>query len=202
VDGGRDGMSKSITLPSDSELVDACLRGDRQAAQQLFERHHARISGYIRGRLYKKGCPQPSDHGENVCQDTLERAYSKLAQLDNSQFFVAWLIRIAKSQIHDHLDFCISEKIKRSPLDDLDLVSSQTRSVHQVIESAQRAAMLLRLADDISSAFGQITRLYHVEELDFYQIAAILNISYDKARNIYYRNLAKWKSEAKSQDIW
>src|SRR5687768_7807240 len=110
-------MSKSITFPSDSELVDACLRGDKQAAQQLFERHQEWISGYIRKRLQGKGCVQPVDHGENVGQETLKRAYSNLLQLQNHQLFAAWLIKIAGSQINEHLKVCISEKNTRTALD-------------------------------------------------------------------------------------
>ncbi len=73
----------------DGELVESARRGDLSALERLFERHQA--AAYT-ASLRLLG--QPAD-AEDVLQDTLVRAYTRLAELGDGALFGSWLRRIA-----------------------------------------------------------------------------------------------------------
>ncbi len=75
--------------PSDRQLVDAVLAGDRDAFRSLVERESPTVIG-VCGRILRD-----PDEAQDVAQDTFIQAYRALATFRGDGPFGAWLRRIA-----------------------------------------------------------------------------------------------------------
>lgn len=95
--------------PEDVALRDRILRGDRQAAEALFERHMDTLFEFV---LYRAGY----DRGvaEAVVQETLLLAYENLAEFEGRSSLHTWLCGIAKNKLRAY-----RRKKRPVPLDDL-----------------------------------------------------------------------------------
>jgi DNA-directed RNA polymerase specialized sigma24 family protein len=67
----------------------------------------------------------------------------------------------------------------------------QIHSNQRVVDAAIDAAKVLELASEISAEFADILYLHFVEELNFHDIAALMEMPYPTVRTIYYRNKPK-----------
>ena len=77
---------------SDAELVAEALRG-RPAAFEALVRRHLRAAFAI--ALARTGNPQDA---EDVCQDAFVAALERLAELEEPDRFVGWLLRIVRNR--------------------------------------------------------------------------------------------------------
>jgi RNA polymerase sigma-70 factor (ECF subfamily) len=74
--------------PTDAELIGSIRAGDRQAAEVLFRRHHAMVSG-LAFRLLAGDADV-----DDVVQDAFVEALRSLSRLDNPQAFGSWIASI------------------------------------------------------------------------------------------------------------
>ena len=82
---------------ADIQLRDRVLRGDREAAERLFERHVDTLYEFVH---YRAG----GDRGitEAVTQETLLTAYETLAAFEGRSSLHTWLCGIARNKIREH----------------------------------------------------------------------------------------------------
>jgi RNA polymerase sigma-70 factor (ECF subfamily) len=82
-------------VATDAELVAATVRGDRQAAGDLVERHAAAVYAVCLGLL------ADPDRAQDAAQDALLKALERLGSLREPATFRAWLISIARNLCRD-----------------------------------------------------------------------------------------------------
>lgn len=79
-----------MTKPSDKELIQAVLAGEKKAYEKLYDRY---------GPLVRAICYDTTRNlteAQDLAQDVFMRAYEKLEHLRNSESFGKWLIGIAR----------------------------------------------------------------------------------------------------------
>ncbi len=79
-------------MPSDSELVQTALDGDRQAYGRLFERHERSVLAVVLAVLGNYHTAQ------DVTQETFVIAYTRLGSLRKRASFGAWVRKIARRE--------------------------------------------------------------------------------------------------------
>lgn len=82
------------TAPSDGELVARTRDGDRWAAEVLFRRHYAAVTGTVVRLL------GDSPEADDVAQDAMESAFADISDLREPGAFRAWLVQIAVRKVH------------------------------------------------------------------------------------------------------
>ena len=89
-------QSTSSTPETDPALVAAYRRGDEQAAAQLMQRHMAALGRF----LYSSGAD--ADEVDDLVQETLFRAFRRLATWRGEASFRSWLFTIGNNLLRDH----------------------------------------------------------------------------------------------------
>ena len=89
--------STRSTPESDPALVDAYRRGNEQAAAELIERHIAALGRF----LYSSGADR--DEVDDLVQETLFRAFRRLATWRGEASFRSWLFTIGHNLLRDHV---------------------------------------------------------------------------------------------------
>jgi RNA polymerase sigma-70 factor, ECF subfamily len=102
-------MSAESSPHPDLELRDQALKGDRAAAETLFERHLEALYEFV---FYRVG--RDVGLAESIVQDTMLTAFQSLAGYEGRSAFHTWLCGIAKNKIR-------TQRRKKRPvaLDDL-----------------------------------------------------------------------------------
>lgn len=79
-------------MPSDAQLVDAVLAGDREAFSDLVRRYERAV------RACALVVVRDRHKAEDVAQDSFVAAFTKLATLRDGAMFGPWVLRIARHQ--------------------------------------------------------------------------------------------------------
>jgi RNA polymerase sigma-70 factor (ECF subfamily) len=108
--------ARSITEPSDTELVARVRNGDESSFEELFHRHRQRVA-LIGSRFFRQ-----RERIEEIIQDSFTKAFFALEDFSNQQesSFAAWLARIAYNTCYDEL-----RRMKRRPESALSDVSEE-----------------------------------------------------------------------------
>lgn len=140
---------------SDLPLIHRVLDGDAEAYSQLLDRHHdrcARLAVRILGNR---------EDAEEALQDAFLRAYRALGQYEERERFAAWLTRIVVNQCRTTLarsrrreDLFVDlapERLEHAfAPPDGDGAWPELEEALQRLPSAQREAVVLRYADDLT----------------------------------------------------
>lgn len=86
----------SAAEPTDAALVQRVLDGERDAFATLVVRHQAALFRFARGMGVTR------ETAQDLVQDTLVRAFTKLRQCRDAGRFRSWLISILRNSLMDH----------------------------------------------------------------------------------------------------
>ena len=175
----------TITNPTDAELVQACLDGDRQAFGVIIERHQRAIY-----RVCYRFAGTHED-ASDLAQDVFVRAYKGLRKFKGQSALSTWLYRIA-------VNVCLNHVGSKAPVaEPLAPTAQQLRSSAEAPVDAvlrrERAgevrAAILRLPPRQRATL--ILRVYH--ELPHDQIARILGSSVGAVKANFFHALHNLK---------
>ena len=82
---------------NDTKYIQAAVRGNRKAFEQLYHRHHPQIYGVLAQRIADR------DTVEDLVQNTFFRAYRSLHTFRGNAAFSTWLTQIALNVYRSHL---------------------------------------------------------------------------------------------------
>jgi RNA polymerase sigma-70 factor (ECF subfamily) len=132
---------------SDAELVADALRG-RPAAFEALVRRHLRAAFAI--ALARTGNPEDA---EDVCQDAFVAALERLAELEDPDRFVGWLLRIVRNRA---LNMLRARSIRSAePLE----AAEGTGGTED--DGPATAAERIGLRADLLEALGTLTEILH-----------------------------------------
>jgi RNA polymerase sigma-70 factor (ECF subfamily) len=83
-----------VTHIQDLALARRASGGERAAFDELFEQVFARLYRFVRHRVQRD-----EDVTQDICQQTLERAFRKLHQYRGEASLMTWICQIARSEI-------------------------------------------------------------------------------------------------------
>jgi len=171
--GAVDGGTVTVTNPTDAELVEASLGGDREAFDLIVERHRRNVY-----QLCYRFVGHDADAAD-LAQDVFVRAYRGLKTFKGQASLGTWLYRIG---VNVCLNRLASKTPASEPLDSLFLANDERIAAPG--ESASDALLRDERARRVRAAIARlpkkqratlILRVYH--ELPHEQIAAVLGSS-------------------------
>jgi len=163
------------TRLEDAELVESFRRGRMAAYEELFERHGARIYGYLR-RLSSDAAL-----AEDFTQEVFLRAFRELRRLPGPVNFAAWAYRVATNLCHDHFRRMARREASEPP--PIPAAEDAEAALLRREESAQLEGALSRLPLDYRTAL----LLKYVEGLSYRQIGAVLLLSEAAVTSLLHR---------------
>jgi RNA polymerase sigma-70 factor (ECF subfamily) len=155
----------SDATPSDHDLVVRTRPGDPSAAATLAERHSPRLLRFLQTMT-------GDDHAaEDLRQDTMQRALTKLDQLADAAKFGSWLLAIACNTCRHHLR---AEVQRRHAGDDaLADVAAGRRSALSSLVRREDAVRLALAIDRLPILLREAFVLFAIENLPYADIAAV-----------------------------
>jgi RNA polymerase sigma-70 factor (ECF subfamily) len=187
------------------ELIQGARQGDRDAVEQLMDRHRDSLNRMIRCRL-NRGVAARVD-ASDIVQDALMTASRRLAEyLENPRMpFHAWLRQLARDRLADVYRRQLADK--RNVAREQHVAADQASSLNPIAQLRDAeltpAAMLLRkefadrfhqAVDQLSDEAREIILMRHAEQLTNSQAAEVLGLSDAAAGMRYLRALRQLKS--------
>lgn len=190
---------QSHSASEDADLVQATLAGDGTAFEALIERYQRRLFGLV--RHYTRNATEVED----IVQDTLLKAYSRLDSYQQTAAFYTWLYRIAVNTI---LDFM--KRKGRSPVhavEDPEIVgrsetgasdaTTQRLSIRPDarLERDEIAGITRSIMDELPEIFRTVLVMRELEQMAYQDIAETLEISIGTVESRLFRARARFKQK-------
>jgi len=165
---------------NDQDLVQAYIKGDQSAIEELINRHRSKVYTYI--FLTIKNQPL----AEDLFQETFIKVIQSLRNgkyRDNGRF-LSWVIRIAHNLIIDHFR---KEKQMNSVSNDdteVDLFNSKKLSddnIEEIIVNSQIKSEIRALINELPDDQREVVLLRHYGGLSFKEIADQTDVSINTA---------------------
>ena len=153
-----------MTRDRDAMLVEACIRGDRRAFEELVDRYEGplfniayRITGSIEDAM-------------DATQSAFANAYEKLHTFDPSHRFFSWIYRIVVNQALN----LVGRRKNQTEIEDDAVVSNQGPA--EAFDSAEIRGQLKRALLDLEPHYRTVIVLKHLEGFSYREISELLEI--------------------------
>ena len=168
---------------SDRELVTLALSGEPQAYSALTERYRGGVTAYI-SELFA-GMPESgnemAEEPEDICQETFQRAFSKLKEFNPAYGFSTWIYTIARNIVIDYSrkrQSTIAAGIvaaAKGEKQKAEIEAGQDSPEEKMI-SAQEYSLLIRHIDNLPETYREIAVMRFINEYAYQEIAQKLNL--------------------------
>lgn len=155
--------------------MQAYAEGDVEAFQALYQRHRARVFGFLAGKLKDRG------EAEEVFQEVFVKLHHNRLKYRTASPFLAWLFTIVKNSLVDHIR---KRKTRAKYLE----LSHQ--AVNAALDERGNGRDVGEAIAELSSLSGEQRMLLSMrfnEDLSFAEIAESMNISQPNARKMVSR---------------
>jgi RNA polymerase sigma-70 factor (ECF subfamily) len=159
-----------MTELTDEHIARLVQQGDVNIFGELVNRYEQKMARYARKFLFA------GDEIKDVVQEVFLKAYINIRSFDPARRFSPWLYRIA----HNELINAVKKK-SRLPTFSFDLDAlfphlAAKENVEGELERKEALAMLEHSLDKLSPKYKEALVLYYIEELEYKEIAEILQI--------------------------
>lgn len=157
------GLKKVVTEKSDTSLVDAAIKGDADAFEELCRRYYSAMVAIGHSILGDR------DLAEDAAQQAFAKAAINLPQLKSRDQFAKWLAIICRNAARD-----MAQKMKKTPrIEDMPMANAEP---HQ--EQTMETTEIVREAlCKLSGSAREVIFLRFYDGLSYEQISAVLGIS-------------------------
>ncbi|MGE9746001.1 RNA polymerase sigma factor [Bdellovibrio bacteriovorus] len=159
---------------SDEDLLIKLAEGERKALDILYLRHSGRVLSYALKRRLSQ------ERAEDLLQIVFLQIYRKKHLYDPKHSALAWIYVITRSELKDYRNREIKDFLE------WDDSLSQTSESSPILEQKDEAEALLQ---DLKPREQEILRLRYLDEMEYNEIAALLQESESNIRQIVSRSL-------------
>ena len=166
--------------PSDRDLVDRLLRGDRRAFEQFFNEYYPKLYRFVRRRL-----PQDVSTAEDIAQGTLCRALETLRSYRGEAALMTWLCTLCRREMSARWDenrawgaaprLAEDDPEIRAALEAL--LASEPADPVRAAGRAQVRESILAALDYLPAPYGDILEWKYLRDLSMGEIAQRLGRS-------------------------
>jgi RNA polymerase sigma-70 factor (ECF subfamily) len=151
------------------DLLDRCLRGERQAFRELVEGSQ----GYAFRLAFRMVWDE--QEAREIVQDAFIRVWKHLPSFDRNARFTTWLYRIVVNLSRDSLRRRARSHDMMVPLDDAGTMGAE--GVESAMVNRDLASRIRALAEGLSPAQRSVFVLRDLQDLSIEETAGILSIS-------------------------
>jgi len=167
---------------SDQQIIDEVLAGKAASFEVLVRKYQDRLFNTL---VHVTG---DKHEAEEVVQDAMFKAYSKLSTFRGNSQFYTWLYRIA-------FNLAISRKRKKKPKVSLDEMQSSvgldpeslSAAPTQSVELEERAGQVHTALGKLAEEFRTVLVLREMEDCDYETISSMLEIPVGTVRSRLHR---------------
>jgi RNA polymerase sigma-70 factor (ECF subfamily) len=172
-------------MSQERKWLKRCQQGDKEAFSRLYESYVHRIYDYVYFKTYHK------ETAEDITSNTFMKAFGRIQQFDlRKGEFIAWLYTIAKNEIHDFY----RKKHPSLSLEDIwDIPSGENVEIDAI--NRENFKSLQSYLQNLPACQRDILMMRIWQDLQFQEIAAILEKSEGQCKMIFYRMIKKMKQE-------
>lgn len=167
-------MKKNLITQTDEELLLSLAEGETKALDILYLRHSGRVLAYA----LKKGLSQ--ERAEDVLQIVFLQLHRKKHLYDPKHAALAWIYVITRSELKDYRNREIKD------FQEWDESLSQTAGMTPILETKDEA---LGLLSALREKDQEIVKMRYLDEMEYAEIAKVLNESEGNIRQIVSRSL-------------
>ena len=161
-------IKKSI---NDDEIIAGCLRGKREAQQDLYAKYSAKMLGicirYLKDR----------DEAEDVMIASLMKVFEKLEQFKGEGSFEGWMRRLVVNECLTYL------RRNKSIFMAVDVESADREPNYETLSDHLEENDLLSLVDSLPAGYRAVFNLYAIEGYSHKEIAETMNISVNTSKS-------------------
>jgi RNA polymerase sigma factor (sigma-70 family) len=172
---------------SDHDLMLAVRDGELDALGELFERHHARLYGFL---TQLTGQPAAA---EDLAQTVFQRMLKYRHTYRDDGRFAAWMFHLARRCAADHFRKSGSAARATDPVA-LDELADETPHAGHAAASRDDRALLQTALDQLDRDDREVLLLSRFEELSFAEIAHLLECSVGAAKVRAHRALRELRT--------
>lgn len=164
---------------TDQDLMQRYCQGQVEAFQEIYQRHQAKVYGYLTKRL-------KAEHVDEVFQNVFLKFHQKRYSYDPKFELPAWLYTITKTSL---IDF-IRKKEKYAQL--LNEILDE-ESAHQTPTPPDSQKRVFEWKEHLKGKSQEAIQLRYEQGLEFDEMAQALKTTPANARKIISRSLSKLK---------
>ena len=172
-------------MDEDIRLVKEVLNGNLDSFNILVNKYEMQIIKFVYNMIRDK------EASEDITQEVFITVYNKLFMYNPNYKFSNWVLQIARNKCIDYI-----RKYKRvygSNLEEMKDVSSKEISPEQFAEYNETKDLVMNYINSLSPLDRQLILLRYTQELTFYDIGEILNMSESAVKRRYYKIRDKFK---------
>ncbi|NUM48218.1 MAG: sigma-70 family RNA polymerase sigma factor [Anaerolineales bacterium] len=168
---------------SEIELIQRAQNGESKAVGELYMQHHAQIFRYVWSKV------GDANLAEDLTGDVFMRMVARLSTYQPSGVpFQAWLYRIARNLIIDHIRKSASNQAV--PLDDMALLQEPGPPASSMVETKLTADALQKALAKIEHEQAEVIRLRFLAGLQINEVAVRLQKTPAAVKALQHRGLA------------
>ncbi|HCW03547.1 MAG TPA: hypothetical protein DGK91_02785 [Clostridium sp.] len=178
-------MEEVSSMDEDIRLVKEVLNGNLDSFNILVNKYELNIIKFVYNMIRDK------EASEDIAQEVFITIYNKLYMYNPNYKFSNWVLQIARNKCIDYI-----RKYKRvyeSNLEDVKEIRSNEISPEQFAEFNETKEMVQNYINSLSPLDRQLVLLRYTQELTFYDIGEILNMSESAVKRRYYKIRDKFK---------
>lgn len=157
------------------QLVRDCLKGNREAQKQLYERFARRMLGVC----YRYACSMPE--AEDFLQESFIQVFRKLSQYRNQGHLEGWIYRVV-------VNTCLNAIKSRLHIEEkLNLPLSANLEMNELTHTTDHSNELMELVHNLPLGYKTVFNLYAIEGYSHDEIAGLLGIRASTSRSQYSR---------------
>jgi len=162
--------------PSDRDLVERFVGGDRDAFAVLVQRHERRVYNLAYRMLGRE------EDAHDATQDTFLNAFRRMSSFRGDAQFTTWLHRVAINTCYDAL-----RRRKREPALEMDQSAEGDAIPHDHAESTAVSIDVQRALLRVPNEFRAALVLHDVQDLPYDEIAEILGVPVGTVKSRIHR---------------
>lgn len=172
--------------PTDAQLVEEALAGDRERFGDLVERYRARLVNYLFRML------RSYEEAHDLAQDVFLKVYQALDRYDPHYKFSTWLFRVAQNAAIDRIRKRRLQLVSMDrPSDDEDggawEFPTDDPSPYSDLRNRERGVAIQRAIEDLPWEYRELIVLRHFGELSYDEIAQLKEMPLGTVKNKLFR---------------
>jgi RNA polymerase sigma-70 factor (ECF subfamily) len=199
---GRSGATNFVTgtaLDADAQLVDRCLSGQETAWEDLVKLHTRRVYAIC----YR--FTSSDSEAQDLTQDVFMRVFKNLKSFRAGEgSFVVWLTRLTRNLLIDHYRRTRLERATDSLEDQAPMLEEKTAMMSRtdgMLAGREASELLQQGLQKLSPELRETVILRDLEELDYKEIAQVLNVPEGTVKSRLNRGRAELARVLKRQKI-